>query len=114
MPVLDLRRRADQPRTGLRLGDSPLFALPERNGASVLTTVSGPTCMAFDRLARLPLPENLAIGDLVVWTHAGAYHLPWETRFSRGLSRVIWYEANGSLQLVREEESFDDWWGQWR
>ena len=91
----------------------PLFVLPERNGPTVLTTVSGPTCMAFDHLARLPLPNDVAIGDLVVWTHAGAYHVPWETRFSRGLCRVVWCPLGGELELARDEESFDDWWGQW-
>ena len=91
----------------------PLFVLPERGGPSVLTTVSGPTCMAFDYLARLPLPNDVAIGDLVVWTHAGAYHLSWETRFSRGLCSVVWCAPGGELELVRDEESFDDWWGQW-
>jgi len=122
--VLDLKQRpecryliCDGGRTNHALisdwESHPLFALPERKATSVLTTVSGPTCMAFDHLARLPLPEDLAIGDLIVWTHAGAYHLPWETRFSRGLSRVIWCQGNGSLQLAREEESFENWWGQW-
>jgi ornithine decarboxylase len=91
----------------------PLYVLPHRNGPSMLTTVTGPTCMAYDRLARLPLPEDAAIGDLIVWTHAGAYHLPWETRFSRGLCRVIWCSANDRLELVRDEESFENWWGQW-
>lgn len=91
----------------------PLCLLPEREGPNVLTTVSGPTCMAFDRLARLDLPNDVAIGDLVIWTHAGAYHLPWETRFSRGLCRVVWCRADEDLRLVRDEESFDDWWGQW-
>lgn len=91
----------------------PLFVLPDRSGPQVLTTVSGPTCMAFDRLARLPLSQNLAIGDLVIWTHAGAYHIPWETRFSRGLCRVVWCQAGSDLKLAREEESFTHWWGQW-
>lgn len=91
----------------------PLFVLPERTGPHVLTTVSGPTCMAFDRLARLPLASSVEISDLVVWTHAGAYHIPWETRFSHGLCRVVWCPTGTDLQLVRNEESFDAWWGQW-
>lgn len=93
--------------------DHPLYVLPERNGVRVLTTVTGPTCMAFDRLGRVELPKDLTIGDLIVWAHAGAYHIPWETRFSRGLCRVVWSPTNSQLQLVRDEESFDDWWKQW-
>lgn len=91
----------------------PLHLMPERNGPKVLTTVSGPTCMAFDRLARVDLPSDVAIGDLVVWTHAGAYHLPWETRFSRGLCRIVWCPRSDQLQLVRDEETFNEWWGRW-
>ena len=89
-----------------------IFLVPERRGQTILTTVAGPTCMAFDRLDRIPLPSDVTIGDLVVWTHAGAYHIPWETRFSRGTCSVIWAE-NHHLCLIRHEESFADWWGQW-
>jgi diaminopimelate decarboxylase len=91
----------------------PLYVMPERNGPKILTTVSGPTCMAFDRLARVHLPNNVAIDDLVVWTHAGAYHLSWETHFSHGFCRILWSRGNDHLELVRERQGFDDWWGQW-
>jgi diaminopimelate decarboxylase len=90
-----------------------LFALPARNGPSVPTTITGPTCMAFDQLARQPMPGTLRAGDRLVWLEAGAYHLPWETRFSHGLAGVAWHDGR-RVQIVRERERFDDWWGQWR
>ena len=89
-----------------------IFFLPERTGEEVITTINGPTCMAFDKLVRRRLPRSLSIGDHVVWMDAGAYHLPWETRFSHGLAAVYWHE-NGTTRLVRPPEGFPEWWKQW-
>jgi diaminopimelate decarboxylase len=89
-----------------------LFPVPPRTGPLVPTTVCGPTCMAFDQLARCRLPVNVRVGDCLVWTEAGAYHLPWETRFSHGYAAVVWHEAN-RLTVVRPRESFEGWWGMW-
>jgi diaminopimelate decarboxylase len=88
-----------------------LFALPERRGQNTLTTVHGPTCMAFDQLARRPLPRSLRAGDHLVWLDAGAYHLPWETRFSHGLAPILWHDGR-TARLIRKQERFEDWWGQ--
>jgi len=90
-----------------------IIPLVDRRGQARLTTVCGPTCMAFDQLARCPLPVNLRAGDHLLWLDAGAYHLPWETRFSHGLTNVIWHDGAG-LELIRKRESFESWWGQWR
>ncbi|MEY4917067.1 MAG: hypothetical protein RL616_980 [Verrucomicrobiota bacterium] len=90
-----------------------LIPLPERGGAEVLTAVCGPTCMAFDQLARIPLPRSLKAGDHLLWLDAGAYHIPWETRFSHGHAAVCWHDEQG-LRLVREGQSFDSFWGHWR
>lgn len=90
-----------------------LFTIPERRGATVLTAVHGPTCMAFDQLARCPLPRGLRAGDHLVWMDAGAYHLPWETRFSHGLATVLWHDGK-SVRPVRPREEFTEWWGQWQ
>ncbi len=89
-----------------------IISLPERTGPEVPTTVHGPTCMAFDRLARFPLPRSLRPGDHLVWLDAGAYHIPWETRFSHGHSAVLWHDESG-LCLARERQSFEHFWGQW-
>jgi diaminopimelate decarboxylase len=90
-----------------------LLPLPERHGAATLTTVNGPTCMAFDKLVRRRLPRSLRAGDHLLWLNAGAYHLPWETRFSHGLAAVFWHDGR-TTRLVRPREQFTDWWGQWR
>lgn len=89
-----------------------LLTVPERTGPTCPTTVCGPTCMAFDQLARRELPRNVREGDSLVWMEAGAYHLPWETRFSHGYAAVLWHE-NDRLSLVRPRETFENWWGQW-
>ena len=89
-----------------------LIPLAEHTGAEVLTAVCGPTCMAFDQLARIPLPDSLRAGDHLVWLDAGAYHLPWEVRFSHGHAAVCWHDENG-LRLARERQSFANFWNQW-
>lgn len=90
-----------------------ILSVPERSGASALTAVHGPTCMAFDQLARMPLPRSLRAGDHLIWLEAGAYHIPWETRFSHGHAAVLWQDERG-LRPVRARQSFEDFWGQWR
>lgn len=77
-----------------------LLPLAARRGAAVLTAVHGPTCMAFDQLARKPLARSIGPGDALLWFDAGAYHLPWETRFSHGLAEIWWHE-NGCVKRVR-------------
>jgi diaminopimelate decarboxylase len=90
-----------------------ILLLPERPGRDVLTTICGPTCMTDDRLARLLLPDTVVPGDLVVWLDAGAYHLPWETRFSHGLCAVVWADADDHLSLARRHEAADEWRALW-
>ncbi|MEQ2007206.1 MAG: hypothetical protein ABMA26_10430 [Limisphaerales bacterium] len=90
-----------------------LFSVPKRTGSAALTAVHGPTCMAFDQLTRRELPRSVRTGDRLVWLEAGAYHVPWETRFSHGQAAVLWHE-NGKLTSARDAELFADWWGQWR
>ena len=88
--------------------------LPERSGEEALSTICGPTCMAYDRLCRIALPRAVEPGDVLVWHNAGAYHVSWETRFSHGLAAVLWEEEEGKeLVRVREREGFAEWWGQW-
>ncbi|MFX1478232.1 MAG: diaminopimelate decarboxylase family protein [Promethearchaeota archaeon] len=86
---------------------------PNKGGEMCLTTICGPTCMAYDRLARIPMSKDINIGDYIVWHNAGAYHIPWETRFSHGLAKVVWFDEDSRLSLVRDNESFQDWWQKW-
>lgn len=90
-----------------------ILSVPEHSSAEILTAVHGPTCMAFDQLARMPLPRSLKAGDHLVWLDAGAYHIPWETRFSHGHAAVVWHDESG-LRLVRERQSFENFWGVWK
>ena len=89
-----------------------ILPVPERAGAELPTTVYGPTCMAFDRLARISLPRSLRPGDHLVWLEAGAYHISLETRFSHGHAAVLWHDERG-LHPARERQSFEDFWGPW-
>ena len=89
-----------------------ILSVPERTGTEMLTAVQGPTCMAFDQLARTPLPRSLRAGDHLIWLEAGAYHIPWETRFSHGHAPVLWHDETG-LHSARERQSFENFWGQW-
>jgi diaminopimelate decarboxylase len=114
--VIDLKERhecryaiCDGGRTNQALaadhGPHPLLTMPMRDGPLRLTTVCGPTCMTDDRLGRWELPESLAIGDVVIWPRAGAYHLPWENRFSHGLCAIAWCDADESITIVRQREA---------
>jgi diaminopimelate decarboxylase len=86
----------------------------EGEGARVLTTIVGPTCMTDDRLGRVWLPDTVERGDLLVWLDAGAYHLPWETRFSQGWCAVAWADSTGALALARPRETPEEWASAWR
>ncbi len=90
-----------------------LIPLVPRGGFKMPTTVTGPTCMAFDQPARCDLPMSLKAGDYLLWLDAGAYHLPWETRFSHGLAAVLWHDGK-AVEVVRAREAFGDWWGRWQ
>lgn len=94
-------------------GPHRLLLRPNRSGPRVFTTIAGPTCMTDDRLARVRLPEAVAPNDLIVWLDAGAYHLPWETRFSHGLCAVVWADADDALSLARARETPDAWNSLW-
>ena len=89
-----------------------VHVLPGRSGPTALTTVCGPSCMAFDRLGRFELPA-LQVGDLIVWSNAGAYHVPWETRFSAGRCAVVWLDEAFSARVARSREAPRDWWSEW-
>jgi hypothetical protein len=69
--------------------------------------------MTDDILGRLPLPDDIAVGDVIAWMNAGAYHLPWETRFSHGLCAVAWSDADDRLVLARPRESSEMWSQSW-
>jgi diaminopimelate decarboxylase len=89
-----------------------LETLESRQGEGLETVVHGPTCMAWDQIARQPLPSDVGPGDHLVWFEAGAYHLAWETRFSHGLA-AVWWRDDGGLREVRRAEDFESWWGGW-
>jgi hypothetical protein len=50
---------------------------------------------------------------VIGWMDAGAYHLPWETRFSHGLCAVVWCDGDDALSLARERERPEMWAEAW-
>ncbi len=86
---------------------------PARAGPLRETIICGPTCGAVDRLGSWMLPESVEPGDRVIWLTAGAYHIPLETRFSTGLSPVVWFNEQQQPQIIRKRETPAEWWGQW-
>jgi diaminopimelate decarboxylase len=122
--VLDVKERdesryliCDGGRTNQALaadhGAHRLLVIPARDGPTLLTTICGPTCMTDDVLARVPMPERITTGDVIAWMDAGAYHLPWETRFSHGLCAVAWCDHTETLRLAREREDPAEWAERW-
>lgn len=90
------------------------FIYPENPSKSqVFTSVCGNTSMAYDRLFRTNLSEDIKIGDYIIWLNAGAYHIPWETRFSKGLCNVYHITKDNEITIARKKESFNDWWHDW-
>ena len=87
-----------------------LTVIPKRSGGAVATTICGPTCMAYDILARTHLARDIEPGDLLIWHNAGAYHLAWETRFSFGTAPIVWFNDDNAPQLVRPRQNFESWW----
>lgn len=85
----------------------------KKSKTNIMTTVCGPTCMSFDHFIRSEMPSNIKAGDYFIWYDAGAYHIPWETRFSNGLSSIVWHK-NKQFKIIREKENFESWWGVWR
>jgi len=51
------------------------------------------------------LPDAIDVGDVIAWLHAGAYHLPWDTRFSHGLCAVVWFDEDEQPVTAREREA---------
>ncbi len=122
--VIDIKERVecrylicDGGRTNQALaadkGPHPILLLPPRTGVPQLTTICGPTCMTDDTLGRIALPADVAPGDVLAWLNAGAYHLPWETRFSQGLCAVAWYDEAEHLTLARQRERPEQWIDPW-
>lgn len=79
-----------------------LLPLARRQGPTTLSAVYGPTCMAFDQLAVREFPRSIRRGDVLIWFEAGAYHLPWETRFSHGLAEIWWEVAPDEVRQHRK------------
>jgi diaminopimelate decarboxylase len=77
------------------------------------TVVCGPTCMGYDSLYRGLLPALAKIGDRLIYFNAGAYHIPWENRFSHGLCKILWTTDGATFRILRPSETSEDWLLNW-
>lgn len=77
------------------------------------TLICGPTCMAFDSFYQGPFISDVRIGDRIIYFNAGAYHIPWETRFSFGECRVLWTTDGERMAEIRKAEPPEEWFGRW-
>jgi len=66
-------------------------------------TVCGPTCMAWDFIARAPIPVDVKPGHFVVYDAAGAYHWSWQSCFSQRRAAVATVRklSRGGLRVRR-------------
>lgn len=80
---------------------------------TIPTIVCGPSCMPYDWIYRGELSSEIKRGTKIAYFNAGAYHIPWETRFSRGLCSVVLEDMTGALGCIRQKESIDDWVTSW-
>lgn len=90
-----------------------ILPLGAAKGVTEPTIICGPTCMAYDWVYRGPFASDVKPGDRLIYLNAGAYHLPWETRFSHGLCNVAWTEDGEKVEVIRAAKSFDQWIRQW-
>ncbi len=77
---------------------------------SVVSTVAGRYCESGDLLARdVPLPADIAAGDLLVFPAAGAYAIPMSSQYN-GVPRpaIALVREDGTHQLLRRRETYDD------
>jgi diaminopimelate decarboxylase len=77
------------------------------------TVICGPTCMAYDYIFKGQFTSNVDVGDRLIYLNAGAYHIPWETRFSRGLCRILWTANGRDFSEIRRPESLRQWLTHW-
>jgi diaminopimelate decarboxylase len=78
--------------------------------APVLSTVVGRYCESGDILAPdVPLPGDLAPGDLLAFPTSGAYSIPMASQYN-GVPRaaVVLVREDSTHQLIRRRETRDD------
>ncbi|MGI8687875.1 MAG: diaminopimelate decarboxylase [Thermomicrobiales bacterium] len=87
-----------------------LLANRAPTGEAVTSTVVGRYCESGDILARdVPLPADLAPGDLLAFPTAGAYSIPMASQYN-GVPRpaIVLVREDGTHQLIRRRETYDD------
>lgn len=87
-----------------------LLANRAPTGSAAISTVVGRYCESGDILARdVPLPTDLAPGDLLSFPTAGAYSIPMASQYN-GVPRpaIVLVREDGTHQLIRRRETYDD------
>jgi diaminopimelate decarboxylase len=75
------------------------FPSSPRDGRRIDATICGPTCMAWDFIARGEVPEDIGPGSFIVYDAAGAYHWSWQSSFSHSRASVAVVKEGATGQL---------------
>ncbi len=87
-----------------------LLANRQSDAKTVPSTVVGRYCESGDILARdVPLPADIAPGDLLAFPTSGAYSIPMASQYN-GVPRpaVVLMREDSTHQLIRRRETYDD------
>lgn len=91
------------------------FPAETQSRRCVAATICGPTCMAWDFLARGRVPHDIKPGSFIVYDAAGAYHWPWQSSFShpRASVAVVTQTSTGrlSVRALLNRQSRKAWLG---
>ena len=71
-------------------------------------TVTGCTCLEYDRLFTLTDAPRLDVGDRILYNNVGAYTMTLSPQFIRLWPRVYAINENGECRLARRESRADD------
>ena len=80
-----------------------LLQKPNNDDKKMSSTIWGPTCDALDQLITdIQLPENLTIGDFVIFENMGAYTIPVASPFNGfPLPKVFCFLSRDVWQMIR-------------
>lgn len=73
-----------------------------------LQTITGCTCLEYDRLFTLTDSPRLEVGDRIRYDNIGAYTMTLSPQFIRLWPKVYAIDANGDCRLVRRESKAED------
>ena len=87
-----------------------IVPLERKHGALVKSDVVGPICESGDWLARQIVLPELHRGDLLAFSHAGAYAMSMASNYNTRPRAAEVMLRGGQWQVVRKREPLSDLW----